>query len=135
MSDPESIYTRVIGLLVSDRDFDFDEVLDTELAAYPPSMYEPDGTMRTTAKSILKTILQVKTTQRNVLTPTAIVVDVSALLWTLRWPANGTVETLITTFKVWLSEYLNDSDIYLCFGRYEDYSTKSSVRISRSMTS
>ncbi len=124
----------VIGLLVSQRDLDIEAVFATELTAYPPSMFEADGTMRTTGKSTLKTNLQVETSQRHVLNPTAIVVDVSALLWTIAWPVHGTVTTFITTFKQWLSEKLDKSDIYLCFDRYHEYSIKSSTRTSRSTT-
>lgn len=55
--DPEAIYNRVIGLLVSQRDLDLQAVFATELTAYPPSMFEPDGSMRTSGKSTLKTNL------------------------------------------------------------------------------
>ena len=79
--DPEAIYNRVIGLLVSQRDLDLQGMFATELTAYPTSMFDPDGTMRiATGKSTLKKILQVEMSRRNALTPTAIVVDVSALL-------------------------------------------------------
>ncbi|KAG0729109.1 hypothetical protein GWK47_031017 [Chionoecetes opilio] len=133
--DPEAIYNRVIGLLVSQRDLDLQGVFATELTAYPLSKFASDGTMRiVTGKATLKKNLQVEISQRNALTPTAIVVDVSALLWTLEWPIQGTVETFITTFKLWLSERLTESDVYLCFDRYHDYSIKSSTRNSRSMT-
>ena len=110
--DPEAIYNRVIGLLVSQRNSDLQGVFAIELTAYPPSMFDPDGTMRiATGKSTLKKNLQVEISQRNALTQTAIVVDVSALLWTLVWPVQGTVETFITTFKLWLSERLTESDV------------------------
>ena len=33
----EAIYARVIGLLVSQRDLDLQQILATELTAYPPS--------------------------------------------------------------------------------------------------
>ena len=132
--DPEAIYNRVIGLLVSQRDMDLQDVFATELTAYPPSMFHPDGTIRiATGKATLKRNLQVEISQRNVLTPISIVVDVSALLWTLVWPVQGTVETFIATFKLWLSDKLTESDVYLCFDRYHDYSIKSSTRNSRGM--
>ena len=43
--DQELIYARVIGLLASSRDINFDDVLACELAAYLPSMFNPDGEM------------------------------------------------------------------------------------------
>ena len=122
-------YNRVIGLLVSQRELDVHAVFATELTAYPPSMFETDGFMRNTAKRSLKTKFQV---QRTLPTPTAIVVDVSAVFWTIEWPAHGTVTTFITAFKLWLSEKLRKTDVYLCFDRYHDYSIKSSRRNPRS---
>ena len=41
--DKELIYARVIGLLTSSREIDFNDVLAIELAAYPPSMFNADG--------------------------------------------------------------------------------------------
>ena len=78
--DQEAIYARVIGLPVSQRDLDLQQVLATELAAYPPSMFQADGQMRVaTGKSMLKNNLQVEVSQRLLTCPTVIVVDVSAL--------------------------------------------------------
>ena len=63
--DPEAIYNRVIGLLVSQRDLDLQNVFATELTAYPPCMFDPDGTMRiATNKSILKKNFQVEISLR-----------------------------------------------------------------------
>ena len=98
-------------------------------------MFEPDGTMRTSGKSILNTNLKVDISYREMPPPTAIVVDVSALLWTIEWNACGTVTTFIASIKLWLSEKLKETDVYLCFDRYFDYSIKSSTRNSRSSTS
>ena len=44
--DQELIYARVIGLLASSRDINFDDELACELAAYPLSMFNPDGEMK-----------------------------------------------------------------------------------------
>ena len=130
--DQEAIYARVIGLLVSQRDLDLQQVLSTELTAYPPSMFQADGQMRVaTRKATLKKNLQVEVSQRLTTRPTAMVIDVSALLWTLSWPSHGTVDTFISVFKVWLNAQLQEADVHLCFDRYFDYSTKSSTRSVR----
>lgn len=130
--DQEAIYARVIGLLVSQRELNFQEVLATELTAYPPSMFHADGQMRAAAgKSTLKKNIQVDVSQRLSMSPTAIVVDVSAVIWTLEWPAHVTVATFISGFKKWLSLQLSTADVYLCFDRYYDYSIKSSIRSTR----
>jgi len=54
-------------------------------------------------KSTLKKNIQMDVSQRLTLSPTAIVVDVSAVIWTLEWPTHGTVATFISEFKMWLS--------------------------------
>ena len=62
--DHEAIYARVTDLLVSQRDLNFQEVLATELTAYPPSMFHADGQMRVAAgKSTLKKNIQVDVSQ------------------------------------------------------------------------
>jgi hypothetical protein len=130
--DQEAIYARVIGLLVSQHDLDLQQVLATELTAYPPSTFHPDGQMRiATGESMLKKNLQVEVSQRCTISPTAMVIDVSALLWTLAWPSHGTIEMFISGFKMWLSKWLINADVYLCFNRYFDYSIISSTRSTR----
>jgi hypothetical protein len=132
----EAIYARVIGLLVSQRDLNFQELLATEMTAYPPSMFHADGQMRVaTGKSKLKKNLKVEVSQCLTISPTAIVMDVSAVIWTVDWPAHGTIDTFISGFKLWLSLRLSEADVYLCFNRYHDYSTKSCTRSARATAS
>ena len=128
--DQEAIilYARVLGLLMSQRDLDPQQVLATELTAYTPSMFQADGETRVaTGKSTLKNSLKVEVSQRLITSPTAIVMDVSAALWTLDWPTHGTVGTFISGFKEWLRVRLSEADVHLCFDRYRDYSTKSTT--------
>ena len=64
--DQEAICARFICLLVSNRDFDLQKVLSSELAAYPPSMFHPNGSMRlVTGKSTLKKNLAVEVALRT----------------------------------------------------------------------
>ena len=85
--DPEAIYNLVLGLLVSQRDVNLQDVFATELIVYPTSMFDSDGTIRiSTGKNSLKKNMQVEIVQRNMKTPSVIVVDVSAVIWTLQWP-------------------------------------------------
>ena len=94
--DQEAIYTRVTGLLVSNRDFDLQKVLSSELAAYPPSMFHPNGSMRPeTGKSILKKNFAVEMALRTWGAPAAVILDVSACLWTIDWPTKGSVQTFV----------------------------------------
>ena len=72
--DQEAIYACVIGLLVSQRYLSFQEVLATELTAYPPSIFHADGQMRVAAiKSTPKKNVQVDVSQCFTMSPTAIV--------------------------------------------------------------
>ena len=74
----------MIGLLVNQRDLDLQQVLATELTAYPPPMFQADGEMQVaTGKSTLKNSLKGEVSQRLITSPTAIVMDVSAVLWTV----------------------------------------------------
>jgi hypothetical protein len=75
----ELIYARVIGLLTSGREIDFDSVLSTELAAYPPSMFDEHGVMRSGQKSELKKALQVLVSERGAVPAGTVMFDVSAL--------------------------------------------------------
>ena len=78
----EVVYGRVIGLLLSSRDIDFDNVLCWELAAYPPLFFESDGQMKICKnKSSLKKILQVITLERHM--PRPKLLFMMFLLWVL----------------------------------------------------
>ena len=84
-----------------------------------------------TGKSTLKNSLKVEVSQRLITSPTAIVMDVSAVLWTVDWPTRGTVGTFISGFKAWLRVRLSEADVHLWFDWYRDYSAKSTNRSSR----
>ena len=93
-------------------------------------MFDAEGQMRVATKSTLNKMFQVEVSQRLIISPTAIVMDVSAV-WTVDWPSHANVETFISGFKVSLSIRLLEADVHLCFDRYRDYSTKSSTRSAR----
>ena len=62
----ELIYARVIGLLASSREINFNDMLAIELAAYEPSMLNADEKMNgATSKSTLKHKLQVIISELN----------------------------------------------------------------------
>ena len=130
--DQEAIYAKVIGLMVSQRELDFNDVLGCVQAAYLASMFHPDESMWIdTGKACLKNNLAVETSARVWGQPSVIVADVSAVLWTINWPTNGTVNTFVNAFKIWVENKLNSADVHLVMDRYYDYSTKSSTRVAR----
>ena len=63
---------------------------------YLLSVFNADGQMRiAVGKSSLKKTMQVDLLQRSAIKPTAKVLDVSAVVWTLEWPARGTVANFV----------------------------------------
>ena len=72
----------VIGMLVSSKYTNFDDVFSCELAANRPSMFCADGQMKISkGKSILKKNMQVTISERNCSTFDTVIYDVSTLLW------------------------------------------------------
>ena len=87
------------------------------------------------SKATLKAKLQVKVSTRGVFrSPNrALVIDASALVWTLKWPVTGKpkVRDLVDEMNQTIAEMLRDCDVYLVFDRYRDMSIKSYTRITR----
>ena len=128
--DQEAIYARVIGLIVSQRELDLTDVVSCELAAYPPSMFNPDRSMYiATNKTCLKNSLTVETSVWVWGQPPVIVVDVSAVLWTLLWPPK--VLSKYLSILSWFGLQTNNSDVHLVLDRYFDYTARSSTRVAR----
>ena len=125
--DFNAIYSRVIALLSSDRDVDVNDVFSYELAPVPTAMFMNDGMQICKAKSKLKRSLQIEVLRRNAGDADATVIDGSALLWTVHWPADGSVADFIVNVKKRIASYLTNSDVYLIFDRYHEYSTKSTT--------
>ena len=114
--DPGAICACVIGLLISQRDLDLQQVLSTELTACPPSKFHADRSMRqATGKSALEIQLHVEVSQHLRIPPRAAVLGVSAVLWTVTWAVHASVDTFIQTFKAWLARQPQVCDIHLCF--------------------
>jgi len=133
--DQELIYVRVIGLQSSNREtIKMNYVLEFELAAYPPSMFNSEGQMKTpNAKSVLKQSLQHTISERNCHV-NVVVWDVSAVLWATAWPS-GKLQRLIDNFKARVNYALQTADVVLCFDRYNKMSIKAFTRTQRSRAS
>ena len=133
--DMNVIYSRIIGQQASGRDIDIKAVLSYELAPVPTSMFDPTGEMRAaTSKSSLKQQLQVEVSARTTVSETSVVViDGSALLWVIPWPAEGTTTDFANNLKHVIAKKLKAGDVHLVFDRYYDYSTKSVTRRARAL--
>lgn len=131
--DTTVIYSRVIGIQASSRDIDIQKVLSHELSPVPTSMFHDSGAMRLcTGKSDLKKRLAKEVSSRfSTSDVVAVVLDGSAVLWVVHWPAKGTIADYVNNFKEYLSKKLLEVDVYLIFDRYREYSTKSVTRDAR----
>ena len=68
---------------------------------------EEDGEIRLArAKSSLRKSIGVTVNQRTSGKATAIIIDVSAFLWTIRWPSKGTLGCVLTEIKKTMKEML-----------------------------
>ena len=90
----EIIYARVLGL-ISVGKLELEDVFKHELSPIPMSLFDNSGEMRSAKnKSQLKRALQIVSSKRQYSDVDAVVIDGSALLWTVSWPLKGTVEDL-----------------------------------------
>ena len=116
--DQELIYARVIDLLASSREINFNDVLVFDLAAYPPSMFNADGKMHVaTSKSTLKHKLQVTISERNCPISDTMIYEVSALLWVIIWPS-GKLRVYMDAFNAFVHQVLRCANIILVFGTW-----------------
>ena len=134
----ELIYSRVIGLQASTRDVHISEVMSCELSPVPTALFNDSGEMRTSkSKSALKNLTKVEISARYITQDSACtVIDGCALLWIPQWPSSSSTQQsivmdFVNKFKDQIKQRLKSGDVYLVFDRYENFSTKSSTRISR----
>ena len=129
--DLNAVYSRVIALLSSDREMDIRDLFSHELSPVPTSMFTANGMRICKAKANLKRKLQKEVSQCDVGVVSHTVIDGSALLWTIHWPEDGTVGDFVQSVKSRVAVYLAQSDVYLIFDRYQEYSIKSTARDGR----
>ena len=130
--DTNLIYSRIIGLQASGRDMDLSDILKYELSPVPTSLFHDTGNMRiATNKSTLKQKISVELNDRLASKFPYTVIDGTAVLWLIHWPENGTAKDFIDNFTSYVLIKMDDSDVYLVFDRYRDYSIKSATRMAR----
>ena len=64
------------------------------------------------AKSKLKRMLQIEVSQRNAGDANVTIIDGSALLWTIHWPADGSVADFGVNVKTRMTKYLTNRNDY-----------------------
>ena len=129
--DTDLIYNRMMGLRGS-RDISTKNMFSYELAPVPTSMFEDDGQMRTSKnKSDLKRKLQIEIPTRKTGIPDVVILDGCAILWIINWPSNATVLSYCKSVSEYIQRKLEQSDVFLVFDRYFDFSIKSATRSYR----
>ena len=132
--DSELICARVIGIMASSRETISTETLFSyELAPFPPALFDKNGNMRSTSKSVLKTKIKVECSQRHQVPAEVVILDGCAILWTLPWPASpAKVSALIKAAVARIMYYINTTQVlHVLFDRYYEMSTKSYCRTER----
>ena len=103
-----------------------------ELAPIPMAMFDSPGDMRVAkTKSTLKRQLQVETSNRITDQDNRLIIDGSAMLWVIHWPTNGKVQDYVDKAVTWTLRKVQESDVYLVFDRYMEYSIKDNTRNTR----
>lgn len=105
-----------------------------ELAAIPTSLFDENGDMRTTNKSVLKNKITTPVSKSSTLEPpTVIVVDACALLWSVAWPSGpARVSDYIDAVVTALLRRCTSSKVaHIIFDRYHPLSTKGCCRARR----
>ena len=131
--DPAVIYARALAIRLVDPEFDFEKILEHELAPHPTSMFNEEGVLRTCKQksklmSTLKVEIPARLAQNGV---KAIFLDGCAILWTISWPTNGTVSDYIRNLKGFLLKQSTLAEVYLVFDRYYNDSIKGLTRKNR----
>ena len=128
--DTGLIFSRVMGLQATSRNVDFKDVLSYELAAIPTSLFENSGDMRLcTSKADIKANTQVVVSERSRMKIDCLVLDGCAILWIIQWPSStapkrAQIKDNVDSFKSYILQKLEETDVYLVFDRYIDFSTE-----------
>jgi hypothetical protein len=132
--DTGVFYARALGLHSSQREGSpsIESMLATELSPVATSMFDDQGRMRTTQKSLLKNELAVQRSHRGV-AKDSYFLDGCAILWVVAWPSakNALVQDYIDAFRGHVRRYQEEADVFLVFDRYVDGSTKEETRWAR----
>ncbi|KAL8616218.1 hypothetical protein ACOMHN_058335 [Nucella lapillus] len=132
--DTGFIYARVLGIMASSREpVSIEALFSHELAPLPTALFDETGDMRTTSKAVMKNKIKIVCGVRNKPSPSVVVLDGCAILWTVPWPAapaqvSAFINAAITTI---LRRADNTSVLHVVFDRYFELSTKACCRTSR----
>ena len=113
-------YSRAYALHVSGREDapSVQEMLSTELAPTATALFDEDGFMRASQKSVLKSELAIERTARG-LDFESLLLDGGALLWATPYPHGNkaTVQMFVDSFREKIRSYQKNSTIFLALDR------------------
>ena len=88
--------------------------------------------MRSTPKAKLRSALEVRISERRAKKCDALIYEVSAVLWTISWPNEGSpLQVYIKAFQVFALTALGITSAVFVFDRYYPNSTKTHTRLLR----
>ena len=132
--DTEFIYARAVGVMASKRNLvSIETLFSHELASHPTSLFDEKGDMRVTSKAALKNRMRTMSCSRREESPTVIILDGCAILWTVLWPAApAKVSDFVTSAVTNLMGRIQSaSKSHIVFDRYFEMSTKECCRSLR----
>ena len=129
--DTRVIFSRKLWITNS-CDFDLDNLLLSS-----PILSAPRWWQYATAdlKTKMKNCLVVEQSLRTVTHPDVIMLDGCALLWSVYWPASGTMGDVVQIMVEYLQKPMDYTDVFPVFDRYHPYSPQGSTWIQRSSES
>jgi hypothetical protein len=131
---PDFVFARAVGIMASTREtFSLGNLFEYELSPIPASLFDDDGHMRQTNKSVLKNKLKVECSTRSIEHPKVLIIDGCALLWTVAWPTPpAKVSDYVTAVvnSIWI-RIVSTAIVHIVFDRYYAPSIKSTCRSSR----
>ena len=107
--DTSVIYSRVIGIQASSRDIDIKKVLSHGLAPVPTSMFHDSDAMRINLQrkiGLKKRLAKEASSRCSTSNVAASLLDGSAVLWIVHWPAKGVIADFVENFKGFLLKKL-----------------------------
>ena len=132
--DAEFIYARAFGILATSRGgISLETLFSRELALHSTALFDNNGDMRSTSKSVLKSSIQILSGTRTLHPPTVIIVGGCALLWTAPWPSSpARVSDFISAAVTCFMRHTESCPaVHVVFDRYNELSTKSCCRLAR----
>ena len=107
------IYGRVMGL-TSTRMLNLENLFQDKLAPIPTSVFSDNGKMCLAMTNVaLKRKLQCEHSARACQQQSLEIIYGCAVLWTIDWPSQGTVQTYFEGFLRYIINKFRSSDVYL----------------------